>query len=358
LEVPLYCADWLTEWAEFAALTQPDVAVIQLGPWEVVDFRVDGGDSFTSLHDEKTRVAMTAQLDELVASVIDEVGVVVLILPPDIGPGHPNFGRFPETDPARMQRWRDITVDVAERHDEAMTADLAAWIKTQDDEVVRPDGVHFDLSSALVAASWLVPAVIDRYGLPAADDVVDGEYRILVIGDYLARPIAEELSDRYATETPTSVVFAHLPTIPQDDAAQASWETRLDVARPDVAVFVLEPLEESRPDPDRETAARSDVEDETRFADVAERFLDQLGAEVDLVVIAFPGPFDDEALDEERVHLVTALVTLAAERDAVVTLELPSATVVRRLGEPRATYEPVTASVAVDLLLPLLEPAS
>jgi hypothetical protein len=125
-----------------------------------------------------------------------------------------------------------------------------------------------------------------------------------------------------------------------------------------VAVFVLEPLEESRPDPDRETAARSDVEDETPFADVAERFLDQLGAEVDLVVIAFPGPFDDEALDEGRVHLVTALVTLAAERDAVVTLELPSATVVRRLGEPRATYEPVTASVAVDLLLPLLEPAS
>ncbi|MGB1506978.1 MAG: hypothetical protein ACPHDT_16000, partial [Acidimicrobiales bacterium] len=358
LEVPLYCADWLTEWAEFAALTRPDVAVIQLGPWEVVDFQVDGDDSFTSLQDDETRETMTAQLDELVASVIDEVGLVVLILPPDIGPGHPTFGRFPETDPARMQRWRDITVDVAERHDEVMTADLAAWIKTQDDEVVRPDGVHFDRPSALVVASWLVPTVIDRYGLPAADDVVDGEYRVLVIGDYLARPLAEELSDRYAPETSTSVGFAHLPTIPRDDAAQASWETRLDVARPEVAVFVLEPLEESRPDPDRETSAGSDVEDEARFAAVAERFFDQLSTEVELIVIAFPGPFDDGTLDEERKHLVAALVTLAADRDAVVTLELPSATVVRRLGEPRATYEPVTASVAVDLLLPLLEPAS
>ena len=358
LEVPLYCADWLTEWAEFAALTQPDVAVIQLGPWEVVDFRVDGDDSFTSLQDDKTREAMTAQLDGLVASVIDEVAVVVLILPPDIGPGHPNVGRFPETDPARMQRWRDITFDVAERHNEAITADLAAWIKTQDDEVVRPDGVHFDRSSALNAASWLVPTVIDRYGLPAADDAVDGEYRVLVIGDYLARPIAEELSDRYATETSTSVGFAYLPKIPRDDAAQASWETRLDVARPDVAVFVLEPLEESRPDPNQETAARSDVEGETRFADVAERFFDQLGAEVDVIVIAFPGPFDDENLDNERQHLVAALVTLAAERDTIVTLELPPATVFERLGQLRATYEPETAAVATSLLLPLVEPAS
>jgi hypothetical protein len=200
--------------------------------------------------------------------------------------------------------------------------------------------------------------VIDRYGLPAADDAVDGEYRVLVIGDYLARPIAEELSDRYATEMSTSVGFAYLPKIPRDDAAQASWETRLDVARPDVAVFVLEPLEESRPDPNQETATRSDVEGETRFADVAERFFDQLGAEVDVIVIAFPGPFDDENLDNERQHLVAALVTLAAERDTIVTLELPPATVFERLGQLRATYEPETAAVATSLLLPLVEPAS
>ena len=356
-DVPLYCADWLTEWAEFAALTQPDVAVVQLGPWEVVNFRADGDDTFTSLEDETTRMAMTAQLDGLVASLVSEVAAVVLVLPPDIGTAHPKFAEFPETDPARMQRWRDITSEVAKRHDEAVTVDLAAWVKTQDDEVVRPDGVHFDQSSALAAASWLIPTVIDRYGLPAADDALDEQRRVVVIGDYLARPIAEELSDLYADVPSTHIGFAHLPELPRDDATQASWETRLGFTRPDVAVFVLEPLKESRSEREGSTAAGSQLEEETQFIDVAERFFDQLGTEVDLIVIAFPGSFDDEVLNNKREYLVAALVALAAERDAVVTLELPPATVFERLGQLGATYEPETASVAVDLLLPLVEPA-
>ena len=77
-----------------------------------------------------------------------------------------------------------------------------------------------------------------------------------------------------------------------------------------------------------------------------------------MIVIAFPGSFDDEVLNNKREYLVAALVALAAERDAVVTLELPPATVFERLGQLGATYEPETASVAVDLLLPLVEPAS
>jgi hypothetical protein len=94
--------------------------------------------------------------------------VVAVLNPPDIEVGRVD-GRsppdpLPESDPARMDRFRSLLAEVVGGYDDVEVVDLAGWLDDRDERALRPDGVHFTDTSALEVADWLGPELVERYG--------------------------------------------------------------------------------------------------------------------------------------------------------------------------------------------------
>ncbi|MEM7139886.1 MAG: acyltransferase [Actinomycetota bacterium] len=176
------CVDWLGGWT--AALDESvdagssarlDVAIIQLGAWEIVDHRTRGDDGFRSLLDDERAEVQRAILRDAVETLHGYADTVALIAHPDVGEGRlaglPAGAEYPEYDPARAQRWRTIVHDVAAERADTAVIDMAAWIDARDDDLwLRPDGVHFSLDSTVAVAEWLVPEILDLTG-PSAESL-------------------------------------------------------------------------------------------------------------------------------------------------------------------------------------------
>lgn len=161
--IPDRCADWPAKWAKPARAHPADVAVVQLGPWEVVDQQIAiDGPFLTVGRDPGLDAALEADLRRGVDALLAHSGVVVLVLPPDIDVGRID-GRSPEppaveSDPSRMAAFRRVVQAVAADTPRVQVVDMATWLQRRsDDTTLRPDGVHFTDRSAGVAARWLGP---------------------------------------------------------------------------------------------------------------------------------------------------------------------------------------------------------
>ena len=65
---------------------------------------------------------------------------------------------YPESDPARMERFRQIIDEVAAGDDCVRPLRLDRWLDARPvDSRLRPDGVHFTESSTLQVSTWLGP---------------------------------------------------------------------------------------------------------------------------------------------------------------------------------------------------------
>lgn len=160
------CAGWLQKWAADADAHRPQVAVVQLGPWEVVDQQIDRTGPFHSiLTDPRLADTIRSNLDVAVNLLRDRSDLVILLLSPDIEMGRSD-GRSPsppfaESDPARMERFRQMLRDADEKYDDVKVIDLAGWLAAHsDDAVLRPDGVHFSTVTGRTVADWLAPQVL------------------------------------------------------------------------------------------------------------------------------------------------------------------------------------------------------
>ena len=169
LKVPANCRRWPTEWNDASVENPADIAVIQVGPWEVVDQRLTPtGPLLTIGDDADLDAAIEAALRSAVDMLLKQSAIVGLVLSPDIDMGRID-GRspttpFPESDPERMERFRSIQRRVAASDDRVVLVDLASWIDARpDDRELRPDGVHFTDSTALVAARWLSTELLGAY---------------------------------------------------------------------------------------------------------------------------------------------------------------------------------------------------
>ncbi len=165
------CTDWLEQWSSASAADPADVAVVGLGPWEVVDQPVEPGGEFTDVAASSELAAvMSERLSAGVEALLEHNGMVVILNPPDVVYGR-NDGRdpsepFPESDPARMAAFREVIAGVAAEHDRVEVLDLAAWVDSLPDEAkMRPDGVHFSDSAAIEAGEWLGPELVELHRL-------------------------------------------------------------------------------------------------------------------------------------------------------------------------------------------------
>lgn len=164
--VPATCVGWLAGWTTAVAAHPVDMAVVQLGPFDVRDLQFTSGSPFRTIgKDNAVDDALVIALQRGVDALLRHSGMVVLLASPDIDVGRvdgrsPNQ-RFPESDPARMQRFRAILATVAHRTPRVVVLDLASWLAQRSDErTLRPDGVHFTPATTGTVAQWLVPQLL------------------------------------------------------------------------------------------------------------------------------------------------------------------------------------------------------
>jgi peptidoglycan/LPS O-acetylase OafA/YrhL len=169
LPTPRQCRGWLERWIDDTQQNRVDIAVVQFGPWDVRPQQIEeGGDYLILGEDREIDRAMRDSLDDAVTDLLDHVGVVVLVASPDIEIGR-DHGRSPrrddpDSDPDRMARYRELVEQVAEQHDRVAVLDLAGWLDGRDDDNrLRPDGVHFGNGTSKEVAEWLAPELLRLY---------------------------------------------------------------------------------------------------------------------------------------------------------------------------------------------------
>lgn len=170
---PPACATQEARRAESIRSTDPDVAVVLVGPWEVADWYDDELERWRHIGQADLDEIVKDRIRLMVETLSAEGAVVYWLTSPRIQLGMregvpPAFDR-PASNPLRMQRLNTLVASVAVEYPNVVEIlDLAGYLRTtpggEMDAEVRPDGVHFTWDSANhVAAGWLGPEILRRY---------------------------------------------------------------------------------------------------------------------------------------------------------------------------------------------------
>ena len=159
-----HCDEWPAAWLALARGL--DAAVVQVGPWDVTDRRLDG--TWTHIGEPAFDALLEREM-HLAVDVLSADGALVLWLTSpviDFGRGQTGLPRdHPISDPRRMARFNELITTVDAARDEMVVVDLAAHLRSlpggELDPDLRPDGVHFSEESSKEIAEWLAPLVID-----------------------------------------------------------------------------------------------------------------------------------------------------------------------------------------------------
>jgi peptidoglycan/LPS O-acetylase OafA/YrhL len=141
------CSQWATNWAAELDRSDPDVALLVTGAWEVPDVIVRGTGKWSSILDPATAAYATKELTEAVDLLSSRGALVVLMTWPEFG-AWSTVGQSVavqrQRDPARMAKWHQIEQMVAaSRPGKVEVIDLAAWLGPRSqDQTLRPDGIH------------------------------------------------------------------------------------------------------------------------------------------------------------------------------------------------------------------------
>jgi peptidoglycan/LPS O-acetylase OafA/YrhL len=162
------CNDWAITWAQTVRTTKPTIAVVQIGPWEVNDRKLDGDTEWRAPGDPIYDAFLLEEMTTAVDVLSKDGATVVWLTSPAAGEGNDGgkarAKRGVATDPVRMERLNEIIKSLPEqRPGKVGVVDLAGWLATSgvDDNALRPDGVHFSQeSSPIVAEEFLGDAII------------------------------------------------------------------------------------------------------------------------------------------------------------------------------------------------------
>lgn len=180
-DAPDACATIDEAWAADIAATDPDIAVVMVGPWEVADWRDEDTGEWVHIGQEDFDAQERAEISEAVDVLSAGGAAVYWLTSPRIAIGTqdgapPAFER-PASNPLRMARFNTLVAEVAaERPDDLTVIDLAGYLRStpggEMDPVLRPDGIHLTWDAATaVSSDWLGPAILRQYladGAPAA----------------------------------------------------------------------------------------------------------------------------------------------------------------------------------------------
>jgi peptidoglycan/LPS O-acetylase OafA/YrhL len=158
---PVECADWRDEWKLSVYAVDPDITLVMVGAWEVLDQRIDGVDyRFPSPQwDSLVRDQFTDAID---IAAITGRPVVVMSVPCMEPSGDDNTTA--RTDPARVAAVNGIIADIAAARPSVSVAGLGSVLCPDgvpvgevDGERIRYDGVHVSATGSDLVWRWLFP---------------------------------------------------------------------------------------------------------------------------------------------------------------------------------------------------------
>ena len=167
MPVPPACADWPRRWTALVDRYTPQVAVVEVGRWEIAN-RVFHG-QWTHIGKSLWDSYLTTQLDRVVDTLSSRGASVVFLTMPYIEPMAESLGGrvLPENDPRRVDAFNRLLAGVVRAHPgTARLIDLnrmldpkGRFTPTQDGIVLRePDGVHITVAGGV----WLQPSLLTQ----------------------------------------------------------------------------------------------------------------------------------------------------------------------------------------------------
>ncbi len=159
------CKTWEVNWKYGVDVDDPDVAVVLLDRWELMDRKL--GEEYMHVGEPLMDAYLTVEL-EFALSIVGANGahIVLLTAPYTHRWERPDGGLYDEDKPERVDAWNRLLDRVASKHPETITViDLNKWVCPEgkftweiDDLQVRSDGLHFTPEGVQEwIAPWLVP---------------------------------------------------------------------------------------------------------------------------------------------------------------------------------------------------------
>ena len=220
------CRAWPSYWRQRALAAAPNVALVQIGPWDVMNWRTSPDDPFAGPGDPVFDARITDDMLTAIDLLNDQGAFVVWVNAPP-----PNANLDPSThwagsenvDPARFIRLNEIIATLPSlRPGKVATVDLASWYAERPDEdlALRPDGVHpGSTASAAVSASF-----IGESALAAFDAAwTDGSARSIT-AEALARWNTWPELEQLAPDEPLRVLLWSDARTPELVAAVNAWQ--------------------------------------------------------------------------------------------------------------------------------------
>ncbi|HEX6497897.1 MAG TPA: acyltransferase family protein [Micromonosporaceae bacterium] len=157
------CTTWDQRWRADLGRDDPDVAVILLDRWELMDRRLDG--TYQHVGQPGYDAYLTRELD-LAISIVGSRGATVVLLtaPYTHRAERPDGGLYPEDQPQRVDAWNALLRADAARHPRTTVVDLNSRVTpggftwSIQGLRVRSDGLHFTPAGVREwIAPWLMP---------------------------------------------------------------------------------------------------------------------------------------------------------------------------------------------------------
>ncbi|HET6816978.1 MAG TPA: SGNH hydrolase domain-containing protein [Mycobacteriales bacterium] len=163
-ERPRRCGGWRHAWATAVRRHRPDVVLVLVGRWEVMDQRLRG--RWTRIGERGYDAYLTRQLRSGYAAAASTGAPVVFATAPYYHRGdRPDGGSWPEDDPRRVDAFNHLLRSALSAEPRVSFVDLnrrtSGGRHTYTNVVhgirLRYDGVHFTLEAGRWIAPWIYP---------------------------------------------------------------------------------------------------------------------------------------------------------------------------------------------------------
>lgn len=157
------CDEWPARWAQRVGHEKPDVVLLMVGRWEVVDRMMEG--QWTHIGEAGYDAYLRGELNRAL-DILGSTGarVVVTTEPYNRRAEKPDGSLYPEDQPKRVETWNALLRSVVDKRPNATVLDLNkklspnGYYQTRVDGIrVRSDGVH----PTPEAVEWLTPWLVD-----------------------------------------------------------------------------------------------------------------------------------------------------------------------------------------------------
>ncbi len=176
--------NWRDEWPGELQVFQPDVVMVLVGAWDILDRQVDG--HLVRFGSVEYDTSFLHQLDDATTLLASTGAKVVVLTTPFFS--RPELvgqtGRdWPEYDPARVDRINALYRDFLANHPgRYRMIDLNKFVSPQgkfsdelNGQVIRGDGVHFTEAGATMVVDWLTPQLKEAAAGADPDPAAAGE---------------------------------------------------------------------------------------------------------------------------------------------------------------------------------------